>query len=58
VYTVISQRDSNSSLQVATATKQDSETMKGIALLTTIFLPATLVAVGIVQTLPAQFPAG
>jgi len=46
MYSVIAQRDSFSNLSIAKAAKEDSEIMKLIGLLTTVFLPATFISVG------------
>lgn len=46
MYSAINQRESNTNLKIAASVKEDSEVMKLIALLTTLFLPATFVSVG------------
>jgi hypothetical protein len=42
--TIIAHRDSKLTIEIAKATKRDSELMKGIAAVTMIFLPATFLA--------------
>ncbi|KAH7111533.1 hypothetical protein EDB81DRAFT_894244 [Dactylonectria macrodidyma] len=43
-YQLIAQKDSKISLAIATLTARDSQTVKGIAILTLLFLPSTLIA--------------
>lgn len=43
-YQLIAQKDSKTNLAIAALTARDSQTVKGIAILTLLFLPSTLVA--------------
>jgi hypothetical protein len=54
-FNLITQRDSKINFAIAKLQARDSRTVKGIAVLTLFFLPATLVSVRIAQSSPALF---
>ena len=63
LYNYIAKNDAQSTLdistnsrQIAAASRRDSSAMKGIALLTMVFLPGTYAAVSLLMPIPGKVP--